>query len=39
MQKPYKQHLEMLRQGKMDLTVIAKPERPFLEESGVLGVL
>lgn len=29
---PYEQHLEMLRQGKMDLTVIAKPKTSFLKD-------
>ena len=29
---PYEQHLEMLRQGKIDLTVIAKPKKSFLKD-------
>lgn len=29
---PYEKHLEMLRQGKIDLTVIAKPKNSFLKD-------
>lgn len=29
---PYELHLEMLRQGKIDLTVIAKPKKSFLKD-------